>query len=412
MVNRRLTFGNWYGVALAILVFVMLVFPKLNALGILLFVPLLVVGIVKKTLGFSFNWMNLLFIALYGLYFAYCLFTRHWDWASKYLEYKLSFLIFPLIFSFVPKEKPDLRLSALTFIIGTVILIFWGAWNANQCMQDGGVSSICWFTSSFSHIHHPSYSSVFYTVAIFLVWYVRYQKWFPMPWILATGLTVIYVLALGLCMSFAGLLFLLISFGVFLLIVIRRKWGKKAMITVTLLLPIALAALVYSEPHLKGQYLEAERFTTAYWKDPESFIRNEHYPMPGSAVRLVMWTAATKAACDYPLGVGTGNVDEVLSTYLRSMNQKELAKLNYNPHNQYLQTTLEVGVIGLTLLLAILVLGLWIGWKNRNWLLILITSNLMFNMLFESMLQRQSGVVFFSLAICLLIRIPKSLTNT
>jgi hypothetical protein len=53
-------------------------------------------------------------------------------------------------------------------------------------------------------------------------------------------------------------------------------------------------------------------------------------------------------------------------------------------------------------MLAPLAFGLYIARKHLNWLLLLLIANLMFNMLFESMLQRQSGIMFYTMGICLL----------
>mgnify|MGYP000844552643 FL=1 len=125
--------------------------------------------------------------------------------------------------------------------------------------------------------------------------------------------------------------------------------------------------------------------------------------MSGSETRLVLWTVSGQIIKDYPLGVGTGNVDDILVSRLSKLNQKELAKQRLNPHNQYFQTAIEIGFIGLIVLLSILFYGLKVGYKHRTWLLIILVANLGFNMLFESMLQRQSGIVFYTFWICLLV---------
>lgn len=118
------------------------------------------------------------------------------------------------------------------------------------------------------------------------------------------------------------------------------------------------------------------------------------------AVRLK--AASYHTFCAHPFGVGTGNVDEYLSKELVKLKQKELIHHNYNPHNQFLQTAVEIGFFGLLVLFSIVFFGLYYGFKYRNWLLIIIIGSLFFNCLFESMLQRQSGIVFYCFWICLL----------
>jgi len=77
------------------------------------------------------------------------------------------------------------------------------------------------------------------------------------------------------------------------------------------------------------------------------------------------------------------------------------AALNYNPHNQYLQIAAELGIIGLLLFLGILLYGIVWAISTKNWLLLLVIFSLAINCLFESMLQRQSGIVFYCFWICL-----------
>ena len=82
---------------------------------------------------------------------------------------------------------------------------------------------------------------------------------------------------------------------------------------------------------------------------------------------------------------------------------KELAKQNYNPHNQFLQIAVEIGVLGLGLFIFLLFKLLEFSRNNKNYLLFILTTGLIFNSLFESMLQRQSGIVFYSFWICLIV---------
>jgi hypothetical protein len=44
-----------------------------------------------------------------------------------------------------------------------------------------------------------------------------------------------------------------------------------------------------------------------------------------------------------------------------------------------------------------------IGWNSKNWMLLILSASLAFNGLFESMLQRQSGIVFYSFWSVLLV---------
>ena len=127
-----------------------------------------------------------------------------------------------------------------------------------------------------------------------------------------------------------------------------------------------------------------------------------------------MWTVTLEEIALHPLGVGTGNVDAHLSGRLKKYGQLDLAKkdehgaIQYNPHNQFLQTGIEIGVLGLLALLFMVGVTWRIARQHKNYLLMAVVASLVLNSLFESILQRQSGIVFYSFWICLLVMMTTS----
>lgn len=393
-------FYKTYSFYLALLPIIILLLPKLTALVVLLFIPILIIGLKNKQLIFQFNWLNFSFVLLYLIYLFYCLFTRHSDIASKYLEYKLSFVIFPFIFSFRTKEKPNFKWILASFVTSSLLLSILSFVHSYSCFQISKEIG-CWITASFSYLHHPSYASVYFTVAIFSVWYMWKNRMFCFPLTLAIVLTLIFTGSIFLCLSLAGMLFLMGSTTIFLLIKICQKWGMKYFLATVIVLPIGLFSVITLEPHVKGEFQQALDEAVLYAQSPNEFIQNQ--TNSGSDERLIMWTISVQAIKKYPMGVGTGNVDEVLTNRLQKIGQNDLALKLYNPHNQYLQTWLEVGIFGLITLLFIGFYALKIGLRFRNYLLLLVATNMLFNMLFESMLQRQSGIVFYTFSLCLMM---------
>jgi len=402
MQETKSNYVLFYEIYLGVFALIMLLAPKLIALFFIGFIPLIIVGMLKKELKFQMSLLPVLFIALYLGYLTYSLATRHPDLAGRYIENKLSFILLPLLLSFRIKNGISLYFFALGFLLGTLVLLSIGFGGSMVTyMTKHTLNSF--FSSEFSTLHHPSYTAVYYITAIGLVWYGKRQQWngFTNNWAILTA-TAVLVIAYGLCLSLAGILFGFAALGIVFLRFIYRKFGKWATIGATVLTPLLIYGAILTVPQFEGEWNNAKQYADEYVKDPEAFIRNKQYPMSGTEVRLVMWSVSTQVTKDYPLGVGTGNVDEVLTAYLDRLGQKELAKMEYNPHNQYLQTSIELGWAGLLLLIAILAVGCRVAFKHRNTLLLLVVTNLAFNMLFESMLQRQSGIVFYTFIICLL----------
>ena len=88
------------------------------------------------------------------------------------------------------------------------------------------------------------------------------------------------------------------------------------------------------------------------------------------------------------LGVGAGDRMDELVPYYDSLEEA------YCPHNQYLDSWMTAGVMGLLSLLVMLVVPLVMAFRKRNIFSLLFLLILMVNILFESMFERQMGIVF------------------
>jgi O-antigen ligase len=213
-------------------------------------------------------------------------------------------------------------------------------------------------------------------------------------------------------MSLAGLLFLLIFFFAVFIYFLATKIGRKKTVLFTIISPVLFYVMVMIIPPLKSQWDDAKHFTVDFIDNPTIFLSDTTNADNGSSVRLIMWTVATQVFKEHPLGVGTANVDDYLYAKLTKIKQYKLAKKYYNPHNQYLQSGIEIGVVGLLVLIILLFRATQIAWKQRNYLLLFVVLNLAFNMLFESMLQRQSGIVFYTFWMCFLVVYSSHFSST
>jgi hypothetical protein len=173
--------------------------------------------------------------------------------------------------------------------------------------------------------------------------------------------------------------------------------------------PLFFMVGILNVPSVKTDMKATWKSLENYIENPDEYVKNKPGYKTGNEIRLVMWMVTIQEIIAHPLGVGTGNVDEVLSHRLLSKNQKKLAEkdengtIQFNPHNQFLQTSLEVGIVGGLILLLVVSMWFKIGWNSKNWMLLILSASLAFNGLFESMLQRQSGIVFYSFWSVLLI---------
>lgn len=174
-------------------------------------------------------------------------------------------------------------------------------------------------------------------------------------------------------------------------------------------LPLLLIAVVRFTPILNEEVSGASNSARKVWNNPIQYVQDKPGYKTGNEIRLIMWTVTILEILDHPMGVGTGNIDEHLSERLYEYGQLDLAKkdskgsIRYNPHNQFLQTTLEIGIFGVSIFLIYLILLARLAWKRKDIILLVLVGSLFFNCLFESILQRQSGIIFYSFFLSLMV---------
>ncbi|MCO4813381.1 MAG: O-antigen ligase family protein [Flavobacteriales bacterium] len=397
-------YNKYYELSLGILVFLMILVPSLVGVGIIILLAVWVFGIIKREVEFKFNFLNLLLLVFYVVYLFGVLYTNNMDLAGKYLEYKMALILFPVVFSFMPKNKLSLRIPALFMIAATAIVSIIGLFSAVLLYNEtGNVKSL--LSTSVSFIHHPTYLSLYAAFCCAILIYGLKSKWIYFTKRNVLFLFFFFFVAQILCVSLAGVLFIL-SYIVYLTFsTIKKRLSNPIFIAFVCATFLALFSLVKFTPEIGDQMVNSLGYLTEYMEDPDEFIRSKQTYVGGSETRLILWTAAFKVVRENPFGVGTGNVDDSMTEMLNRIGQPNMAIRKLNPHNQYFQTAIEVGMVGLFFLLAIIFFGLYYAILNKNWLLLFILISLAFNCLFESILQRQSGIVFYTFWISLLLLI-------
>ena len=136
-----------------------------------------------------------------------------------------------------------------------------------------------------------------------------------------------------------------------------KKWRLLGGLLSLLVLPVIGYFIVTTVPQVEGEWNGAKWYADEYFESPENFISTRKYSMSGSEVRLVMWSVSVSEFLSAPWGSGTGNSRSQLANRLKLVNQPELAEKGLNTHNQFLETAVEVGFIGLLLLSLIILYG-------------------------------------------------------
>lgn len=393
----KFQFEKVYQYVLYLQVFSIICLPDVSSILLALSIPVLITGCIQRKLNYRLNFNLMPFVLLYLTYALYIINTKHMDMALRYLEYKFVFIYIPLVFLFRPKSTLSLESVYKTIVFSASTLSAYSIIRSSVLFYNSN-SFNSFYSSAFSNVHHPTYASLYFFTSLLILFYIPVFKKTAIKYYNM----VLAVLGIYFCLSLAGFLFLfiwLLYLGISWLYTNGSIWLK------WLLIPISVLFFYITFnylPHVEGEWKNATWFANSYIKNPDAFLSQRTEGLTGTEARIVLWTASLKIIKQHPWGVGTGNVDDVLSKQLNAMKQFELANKNYNPHNQYLQTAMEIGLPGLSLLLWLLISALAFAIKHKHLFLFWFTLNLAFNMLFESILQKQSGIVFSTMLMCLI----------
>ena len=124
---------------------------------------------------------------------------------------------------------------------------------------------------------------------------------------------------------------------------------------------------------------------------------NRQNALDDSWNRFELWTSAIKASPDFIFGVGTGGHRKILNDYYVSHSHPEWAKENMNAHNQFIQTSLTHGILGLLALLIILLRPIYLAFRRNDQFGILAIFPFLIYGITEVFLGRFQGVVFFAM---------------
>jgi len=353
---------------------------------------------------------------LFGCYAVGIFFS--WNQDFSILGRKLSLIVFPLIFvlSKINKEQKERMLKffvyglfmacifclirALAMSIGYENNAFY--FRANVQEQKSFFESILYggnyfFGSHLSYFHQTVYFSLYLCTGTLILLNDKSNFAGKIKFtLLFLFATVIFLLS-----NKGGILCLVLVVS-YHLIIKAESIGKKSVV----LLATALIGLLVFKLN--------PRFGLSLAKIQKDGLVLEKSARYDYATRLLSWDASLKAIAASPLlGYGPGDTQENLNRIYRSNGYSEPLKRNLNSHNQYLQLWLELGLIGLTLFLLLMVLLFRSGLnsQNRSTLVMGIFLCLLITGLFESYFNRYSGLVFFCFWWCLTMTTTKHIAN-
>lgn len=339
------------------------------------------------------HWTSILLLLLPVFYFAWhvvgMLWTTNLSFGWQDLSIKFPLLLFPLgIFAFkeiIQEKFPLIRTVFFAGIVSALVYCFILA--ISRYLVTGDIGEF--FYTSFSSLVHPSYLAWFLDLAMVLVIFdtrSKDKKHKSVQFLFA----VFFSASVLLLNSKAGII------GWLLAVLLSYAWQSwqirswRPAFTGICWSLVFLVSLQWLVPTSVNR-METMRKVVAEKKD-------DYKEAESSSTRLQVWEQSIQLIREQPLlGTGTGDVkDELVSAYVKA-DMKFAAERRFNAHNQFFQSWLTLGVIGFLLFALLLILPLRAAFLDRNPLLFIFILLAAFNMLVESMLEKQAGAVFFAL---------------
>ena len=332
------------------------------------------------------------------------------------LEVKMLIIVFPFLFLGVNYLFIKKRLIIFkTFVFGNlfaalmctsiatynVYIHFCGEGNSNEAFNT------FFFYTGLSYFMHPSYFAMYLIFSLVIIEYLFYNKLITNNLLKAIyfSIALFFVVFIYFLSSRASIIaFLAISVG--LLILYFYKTKKILIKIISLIILILIGFIMINNPRftlmVKNDFSKNNIETVKILNTNKE--SSDAKTDESSNVRLQIWKSAINISSkNILLGVGTGDIKDALMAEYIKCNNKDAKKNNLNVHNQFLETQMGQGIIGFMLLTSLFFIAILRSYIDKNRLLFLFIIIIGINFLFESMLNTQAGVIFFSFFFSFLI---------
>jgi O-antigen ligase len=246
------------------------------------------------------------------------------------------------------------------------------------------------FYQHLSVFMHPAYFSMYISLSFIIIFYLAKNGCFEnnkAEKVLFYSISLFFLGFIYLLFSKAGIfvvIFILICFFIYFL-------KQKANILMKILFFIFVALFIV----VNFKYNDRMNILIKEYRATEFELKN--YKLTSDDDRLNIWLSSFDVIKNnFLFGVGNGDVEDELKIVYEKHNMRAAIDKSLNAHNQFLETFLALGFIGFSIIVAILIIPLINAIKKRNILLLAFVVIIVFNFIFESMLNTQAGVVFFA----------------
>ncbi|MFN4298720.1 MAG: O-antigen ligase family protein [Thermaurantimonas sp.] len=365
---------------------------------------------INKKILFSFDRYHIPFIALYLVYFISSFYSENVEEAKQKLAIKVPLVFLPFVMNLYLKNVDQnvkfkiLRNLVILFALSTPYFLSVGLYRS---LKSGSlyytypetgeiISTYFTYVGLSEWVIHPAYLSIWVGSVFILSLFLLLNNYKKIFYVIASLSLFTLLILLQSRMNILAFLALFFITFVFYLI---RKYSFKLNLFILLGIAMLGSTLYRIAPEsIKGRFSDLS--SLKYNIEAETFQEGFN----GITIRLAEWKCALQEIAKRPFfgsGIGDARFD-LENSYLRN-NFKYGYREKFNAHNQFIETTIATGLLGLTALLGIFVYSIFYSYHCKKWHALLVLLYIFLCFLTESYLERQWGVVFFSFIIPLLL---------
>jgi O-antigen ligase len=339
---------------------------------------------IKKTdiISFFNKGPALWFIFYYLLLIVGLLWTENHSFAFSKLENKFAFILMPtLLFVTVRKwgnfEWKQLLVYSLLFaLVMYETLALW-----RYIGQSENSWQFEFLSSRFSIFMHRSYFACYLIIGIVLL-FENIRSAFSISTVALISFFSVGVLQTE---SKAGIVCLFLVFVFQFYSFLKLKHKKFNWI-------LTFSIFLFSTILLTNNPIKS-RFKSMFDAIGNMQTKNNN-SVESNTARIIMWSTSIDVWKEnFLFGTGTGDYDDELTAKNIEYKNFGVAKERLNSHNQFLNSAVQLGLVGFLVLLMIFISSYFFSEKKMWQLLILVV--FLINFLVESFLETQAGIILF-----------------
>jgi O-antigen ligase len=359
-----------------------------------------------KNLKTAFRNRIVFFSALFLLLAAFSLlYTKNIETGTTKITQYISILLVPLMFatqsSEIGKYKVQIERSFILGLLLTAFYLLVRALSRSIFFTPVGViyypippedpQGRYFFYQHFTEPFHPTYLAMYYSLGIAMLVFRIKQLHRVWPKVLGFVAVTLFMLMIYFASSNAGyisgMLVCIVSF-----LWLLKYQNRRYVFYVFIPLLVGFGVLLLNNDRFVN-FMGYFRTQSDGFSENSSF---EYKLKKEGTVRLKIWQIVPAAVGkNWLFGVGIGDVRETLAKTYQEKNLDFALSKRLNAHNQYLETFVGLGLVGLSYLLMILGSALWQSVRRRDMVFFLFMLIILVNFMFESVLERFFGVLFF-----------------